>query len=268
MAVNENKKMRQALDRVLAQQNFLVYQANDLAKAFGRLTVFEQKVLDYCFSCVKKDDKPDTMYTIPAIDLIHHLGLNTSGDSYARIAKAFKKLNEKTALYFHIIDPDGSEKIRMTSLFGFIDAYKDGKFTFAFNPFVTPYIFQLKKEWYSFPLWELSSVRGKYALILLKLWNAEGHGRWDSVKNEFPKAYISGSMEFWQEWFRGTDENGKPLKLLPSGTFRHNMLLPALKELDSRYPSVTFDLTPLKDGRKIVGYTLQIIPPEAQNSLE
>ncbi|MGK3796916.1 replication initiation protein, partial [Enterococcus faecium] len=85
--------------------DYLVVQGNDLAKAFGGLKSFEQRVLDYCFSFVTKDSKLDDEYEVTALEIIKHFGLNTSGDSYRRIAEAFKKLNENTALYLRVERP-------------------------------------------------------------------------------------------------------------------------------------------------------------------
>ena len=111
-----NKKMDVALSNLLSRQDYLVVQGNDLAKSFGGLKSFEQRVLDYCFSYVTKDSKLDDEYEVSALEIIKHFNLNTSGDSYSRVAQAFKKLNENTALYLPIVE-DGINGILMTQLF-------------------------------------------------------------------------------------------------------------------------------------------------------
>jgi len=45
----KNKKAELALSDLLSRQDYLVVQGNDLAKSFGGLKSFEQRVLDYCF---------------------------------------------------------------------------------------------------------------------------------------------------------------------------------------------------------------------------
>ena len=97
--MSKNKKANLALTDLLSRQNYLVVQGNDLAKSFGGLKSFEQRVLDYCFSYVTKDSKLEDEYEVSALEIIRHFNLNTSGDSYKRIAEAFKRLNENTALY-------------------------------------------------------------------------------------------------------------------------------------------------------------------------
>lgn len=254
-----NKKMDIAMDNLLTRQDYLVTQANDLAKAFGNLTAFEHKVLDFCFSFVEKDQTSDYVYRTTALDIIHHFGLNTSGRNYKRIANAFKALNYKTAIYLRIIEPDGSRSILMTSLFSGIKLNESGAIEFKFNPEVAPYIFQLKKQFYSFKLSELSKVRGKYTLTLLKLWNANCMGKLSNVT-------IQGTLEDWESWFLGSDEDGNPKKM-SAGRFKASVLIRACEELERIYP-VTISLTTQVMRRKVVGYKLDIVRLEEQNSLE
>ena len=99
MAIIESSKMDKAISNLLSRQNYLVTQANDLARSFGNLTAFEHKVLDYCFSFVKAEDTSKQIYVVQMLDIIRHLGLNKSGKNYQRVAEAFQALNTKTALY-------------------------------------------------------------------------------------------------------------------------------------------------------------------------
>lgn len=168
-----------------------------------------------------------------------------------RVAKAFKALNENTAIYMRI-EKDGHSGIMMTSLFSKITLLDDGRMEFQFNSNVAPYIFQLKKRFYSFKLSELSRVRSKYTLALMKLWNANSVGK-------LTDACIQGNLEDWESWFIGSDENGKP-KHWPVSRFKQKALNVALKELGKLYPKTIFTLTTIKNGRKVTGYRLDIHP--------
>ena len=134
MAVVQNKKMDKTISNLLSRQNYLVTQANDLARSFGNLTTFEHKVLDYCFSFVKAEDTSDQTYTVQMIDIIRHLGLNSSGKNYQRVGEAFRALNTKTAIYLRTYK-NGMNGILMTSLFDYIEIVEDGK-TFAENSLI------------------------------------------------------------------------------------------------------------------------------------
>ena len=251
MAIVQNSKIDTAINSLLSRQNYLVTQANDLARSFGNLTAFEHKVLDYCFSYVKAEDTSESIYKVHMIDILRHLGLNKSGRNYQRVAEAFQALNTKTALYLRTYK-NGKEGIIMTSLFDYIEIVEDGQIEFQFSKKVAPYVFELKRNYYSFKLSELSYVRSKYALTLLKLWNANSNGK-------LKKATIKGTLEEWESWFLGADDEGKP-KRWSAGRFKQKVLNVSLGELRILYPKVLFDLIPVKTGRKVVGYHLDIVP--------
>jgi len=251
MAIIQSSKMDKMIDGVLTRQNYLVTQANDLARSFGNLTTFEHKVLDYCFSFVKAEDTSEQTYTVQMLEIIKHLGLNKSGKNYQRVGEAFRALNTKTAIYMQTYK-NGKKGIIMTSLFDYIEIVEDGKIEFQFSKKVAPFIFELKKNYYSFKLSELANVRSKYALTLLKLWNANSMGK-------LKRATIKGTLEEWESWFLGSDKEGQPKKW-SAGRFRQRVLGVSIKELGELYPKTIFNLNVEKHGRKVTGYTLDITP--------
>lgn len=251
MALVYKSKMDTAINSLLSRQNYLVTQANDLARSFGNLTVFEHKVLDYCFSFVKAEDTSEQVYKVHMIDILRHLGLNKSGRNYQRVAEAFQALNTKTALYLRTYR-NGKQGIIMTSLFDYIEIIEDGQIEFQFSKKVAPYVFELKRNYYSFKLSELAYVKSKYALTLLKLWNANSKGK-------LTQAIIKGTIEEWESWFLGSDDEGNPKKW-SAGRFKQKVLMVSINELGTLHPKTSFDLTTIKAGRKVVGYRLEIVP--------
>lgn len=246
----KNRKIDHAMSNLLSRQDYLVTQANDLAKAFGSLTTFEHKVLDFCFSYVQASDDVNTVYQVNSKDILRHLDLNQSGNNYHRVIKAFKGLNEKTAIYMLIHDEEGNKGILMTSLFDSIEIMNNGKTKFSFSRKIAPYVFQLKKNFYSFKLSELGRIKSKYALSLLKLWNANSHGKLQNV-------HINGSLDDWEAWLLRVDKNGIQRKW-PAGRFKQQALIKAITEIEHLYPQKTFSLYTEMDGRKVVGYSLCI----------
>jgi plasmid replication initiation protein len=231
------------LTSLVLRQNYLVTQANDLARAFGNLRGFEHRLLDYCLSYVTKDDDITSSYTVNVRDVLRHFDLNYSGPNYERVANAFRTLNEKTALYFDI-EREGKRGVRMGQLFGFIDFMEDGEITFKISEFASPYVFALKEKFYSFKLGELAKIKSKYGIILLKLWESNRFGKAKTTK-------ISGSLEEWQEWFLGKD------KTLESARFRRDCLTTGIKEIEDKMNADVF-LETIKKGRKVVGYEMII----------
>lgn len=239
-----NKKANKVYEELASRQNYLVVQANDLAKAFGNLKAFEHKVLDYCFSSVTQNSKVTDTFQVQSLDIMKHLGLTRNGQNYKRIAEAFSKLNENTALYIPETLPDGRKSIIMTQLFSRIRFVEDGLVEFKFSEDAAPLVFELKKNYYSFQLAELARIKSKYALILMKLWEANRFGNQVTTT-------IQGSLEDWQDWFLGED------KQWSAGLFKRNALLVASEELESKL-NVAITITTIKKGRKVVGYEMQI----------
>ncbi len=248
-----SKKADVAFSSLLSRQDYLVVQGNDLAKAFGNLSAFEHQVLDYCFSFVTQDSKTDDEYSVDAIDLIHHLGLNSSGHNYERIAKAFKALNEKTALYFRI-ESDGVPGILMTQLFSHIKFFKNGHVTFQFSQDAAPYVFDLRSNYYSFKLSELSRVKSKYSLIMLKLIEANQLGNQNPIT-------IKGSLEDWQGWFLGADRRWQ------AGRFMRDTINVAIDELYQKM-GLVFTVTTLKHKRSVVGYVIEVTKPKENRKIK
>lgn len=99
----KNTKIDRAFEGLLSRQEYLVVQANDLARAFGNLKSFEHKLLDYCFSYVTKENNVNDIFTVSCKEVLKHFGYNSSGQNYKRVVKGFKALNENTDLFLHSI---------------------------------------------------------------------------------------------------------------------------------------------------------------------
>lgn len=236
-------KAENALEGLLSRQDYLVVQANDLAKAFGNLKAFEHKLLDYCFSYVTKESNVTDTFVVSTKEVLHHFGLNASGKNYERVARGFKALNENTALYF-AIEKNGKKGIRMGQLFSMIEFIENGEVSFRFSEFAAPYVFALRSQYYSFKLAELAQIKSKYAIVLMKIWEANRY------KNQRVTT-ITGDLDEWQDWFLGTE------KRLTPAVFARDCLKVGAEELESKL-DVDIYLNVVKNGRKVVGYEMQI----------
>lgn len=238
------------LDSLLSRQDYLVVQANDLAKSFGNLKAFEHKILDYCFSYVQKDSHPSDIFIARSQEILKYFGLNSSGKNYIRVAKAFKILNENTALYFSKTREDGKKSILMTQLFEQIEFIEDGTIEFKFSKQAMPYIFNLKSNFYSFKLLELSQVKSKYTIILMKLWESERY------RDNFVTV-IQGSLDEYKQWFLGASVSKDRIKKWTPARFKQQVLDVACKELENKL-GIEIELKGVKQGRNIVGYQMFI----------
>ena len=53
-----------------------------------------------------------------------------------------------------------------------IEFMENGEVSFKFSEFAAPYVFALRSQFFSFKLAELAQIKSKYAIILMKLWEA------------------------------------------------------------------------------------------------
>lgn len=236
-------KLENAFEGLMSRQDYLVVQANDLAKAFGNLKAFEHKLLDYCFSYVTKESNVTDTFLVTTKEVLKHFGLNASGYNYERVARGFKALNENTALYF-AIEKNGKKGIRMGQLFSMIEFMENGEVSFKFSEFAAPYVFALRSQFFSFKLAELAQIKSKYAIILMKLWEA------NRFKNQRVTT-IQGDLEEWQDWFLGTEKRWTP------AVFARDCLKVGAEELEKKL-GVDIYLNVVKNGRKVIGYEMQI----------
>ena len=150
----------------------------------------------------KESTATDT-FTTNAKEVLKHFGLNASGKNYERVARGFKALNENTALYLPIVE-NGVKGILMTQLFRKIKFLANGEVEFIFSEDAAPYVFALRSQFFSFKLAELAQIKSKYAIILMKLWEA------NRFKNQ-RVTVIQGELKEWQDWFWEQRKDGRLL---------------------------------------------------------
>lgn len=242
-------KAETALEGLLSRQDYLVVQANDLAKAFGNLKAFEHKLLDYCFSYVTKESNVTDTFTTNTKEVLHHFGLHATGYNYERVARAFKVLNENTALYLPIVE-NGVKGILMTQLFRKIKFLANGEVEFVFSEDAAPYVFALRSKFYSFKLAELAQITSKYAIILMKIWEANRF-------NNQRVTTITGDLDEWQDWFLGKEKEKRKEKRMAPAVFARDCLKVGAEQLESKL-GVDIYLNVVKNGRKVVGYEMTI----------
>lgn len=251
------KKTTLSLDKnkedLLKRQGYLVTEANDLAKAFGNLTLNEQRILDFCVSFVRADSKPDEYYHCHILDILRHYGwiandkkqeYKASGRSYKRVADAFSSFEKKDSL--RILDKQG--RVHLTHLFADIIQDKKGKISFQFSSPVTDLLVGLKEKYFDFHLWEVEKIKSKYTYIMYKLWKSY---RTDRRNNH---AYISAPLDQWEHWFLGNNQQGRP-RYLPAFRFKDKVLNRAKREIENKI-QVWVEIENQTRGRKIVGYNI------------
>lgn len=93
---------------------------------------------------------------------------------------------------------------------------------------------------------DIRPIKGKYELILLKLWQARQNAK------RRKQTIIRGSIDEWQDWYLGKE------KRKPSNIFKRDMLDKSRKQLEKDF-EVSTELKRITKGRKLIGYEMIII---------
>lgn len=244
MDKDEKKKNELVMSEVM-RGRYLVTQKNNLAKSFGKLNVFEHKLLDYCISFIRNKDDSTTRYETTTKHVLEYFQLESSGKNYIRTANAFRKLLEGTTLSIPRFERGKLMGIELVNLFEKVYFGVNGTVEFTFSPDLKADLFALKKDFYAFRLEELSKIKSKYALILLKLWGAKRY------KNQYETVLI-GSVKEWQSWLLGDGRTLEP------AIFKRDCLQKAVNELNKQ-EDMKVTATVLKNGRKVTGYEVVVL---------
>lgn len=244
MDKDEKKKNELVMSEVM-RGRYLVTQKNNLAKSFGKLNVFEHKLLDYCISFIRNKDDSTTRYETTTKHVLEYFQLELSGKNYIRTANAFRKLLEGTTLSIPRFEKGKLMGIELVNLFEKVYFGVNGTVEFTFSSDLKADLFALKKDFYAFRLEELSKIKSKYALILLKLWGAKRY------KNQYETILI-GSVKEWQSWLLGDDRTLEP------AIFKRDCLQKAVNELNKQ-EDMKVTATVLKNGRKVTGYEVVVL---------
>lgn len=244
MDKDEKKKNELVVSEVM-RGRYLVTQKNNLAKSFGKLNVFEHKLLDYCISFIRSKDDSNTRYETTTKHVLEYFQLELSGKNYIRTANAFRRLLEGTTLSIPRFERGKLIGVEFVNLFEKVYFGVNGTVEFTFSSDLKADLFALKKDFYAFRLEELSKIKSKYALILLKLWGAKRY------KNQYETVLI-GSVKEWQSWLLGDDRTLEP------AVFKRDCLQKAVNELNKQ-EDMKVTATVLKNGRKVTGYEVVVL---------
>lgn len=234
----ETMAKRQEQETALEKElSLYVRKSNDMIqKSRYTLSLREQRLLLYCISKIKPDDKGDTRYIIKLRDAVKICGYNENsigGQAYNDVFDAFKILRDRG---FTIPTEKGRARV------AFIDnpeQDKDGNMEFNFNKYVVPYLFDVKKKFTQYNLRVVIKFRSTYGIRLYELLK--------SYQNLGEKIF---TLDELRERLGAEEQSYKKY-----GLFRKNVLEQALKDIENSDLKVSY--IEIKEGRKVT--SLQFI---------
>lgn len=205
----------------------LVTKSNMLIEANYKLGVVEQKIILCLASNIQPNDSDFKTYTLEIKEFTKLLGLKGT-PKYTELRQISKELMQKV---FEIrID----KKIIQVAWLSYV-AYNEseGTIDIRFDPFLRPYLLQLKREFTSYKLDNVVKIKSSYAIRIYEL--------------------LKQYEKFQERTFLLTDLR----KMLGAedvypayGNFKQRVLLPAQKELKKK-TDISFEIQEIKIGRRI-----------------
>ena len=207
--------------------NQLVTKSNILIEANYKLGVVEQKIILCLASNIHPEDSDFKSYTLPIKEFNRLLGLNGT-PKYTELRQITKELMQK------VFEVRIDKKVIQVAWLSYV-AYNESEGTIdvRFDPFLRPYLLELKKEFTSYKLENVVKLKSSYAIRIYELL----------------KQY-----ERFQERTFFLSDLRKMLgaeDVYPAyGNFKQRVLLPAQKELMKK-TDISFEIEVAKKGRKV-----------------
>lgn len=215
------------LDIVEANPQNLVTKSNMLIEASYKLGVIEQKIILCVASNIQPTDSDFKTYTLSIKEFTRLLGLEGT-PKYTELRQITQELMRK------VFEVRVGNKVIQVAWLSYV-AYNEteGTIDIRFDPFLRPYLLQLKKEFTSYKLENVVKLRSSYAIRIYEL--------------------LKQYEKIQERTFRVSDlrkilgvENVYPAY----GNFKQRVLIPAQKELKKK-TDISFEIEEIKAGRKI-----------------
>lgn len=228
----KNEQEESTLEKALS---YPVRKSNDMIqKSRYSLTLREQRLLLYIISKIKADDIGNELYRIKLRDAAKICGVlekDIDGRTYKAVFDSFATLRDRG---FTIYTERGTRV--QCAFIEHPTQDESGDIVFNFDPYVVPYLFQVKKRFTQYNLGMVIKCRSTYGIRLYELLK--------SYENLKEKKF---TLEELRERL-GAESNSYKKNY---GVFKKYVLLPAVKDLEST--DLKVDFIELKEGRRIVG---------------
>lgn len=207
--------------------NQLVTKSNILIEANYKLGVIEQKIILCLASNIHPEDSDFKSYTLPIKEFNRLLGLNGT-PKYTELRQITKELMQK------VFEVRIDKKVIQVAWLSYV-AYNESEGTIdvRFDPFLRPYLLELKKEFTSYKLENVVKLKSSYAIRIYEL--------------------LKQYERFQERTFFLSDLRkmlGAEDIYLAYGNFKQRVLLPAQKELMKK-TDISFEMEAEKKGRKV-----------------
>ncbi|WP_419884280.1 replication initiation protein (plasmid) [Peribacillus sp. B-H-3] len=215
------------LEKNETQNNHLVTKSNMLIEANYKLGVVEQKIILCLASHITPADSDFKTYTLPIQEFSDLLSLKGT-PKYTELKQITKDLMKK------VFEVRIKKKVIQVSWLSYV-AYNEteGTVDIRFDPFLRPYLLQLKREFTSYKLENVVKLKSSYAIRIYELLK-----QYERLKER------SFYLEDLRKMLGAKD-------IYPAyGNFKQRVLVPAQKELKAK-TDISFEIEEIRTGRRV-----------------
>jgi hypothetical protein len=205
----------------------LVTKSNTLIEANYKLGVVEQKIILYLASNINSKDSDFKTYTLSIKEFNRLLGLK-GNPKYTELRQITKELMHK------VFEVRIDKKVIQVAWLSYV-AYNesDGTIDIRFDPFLRPYLLELKREFTSYRLENVVKLKSSYAIRIYEFLKQYErlHERTFSLMD---LRKMLGAEDVYPAY----------------GNFKQRVLIPAQTELKEK-TDISFEIEEIKVGRRV-----------------
>jgi plasmid replication initiation protein len=227
MDFGEEKRLVLSTEMIESRNNNLVTKSNKLIEANYKLGVVEQKIVLCLASNIQPNDTDFKTYTLPIKEFNRLLGLKGT-PKYTELRKITKELMQK------VFEVRINKKVIQVSWLSYV-AYNESEGTIdvRFDPFLRPYLLELKKEFTSYKLENVVKLKSGYAIRIYEL------------LKQYEKLQERTFLLTDLRKMLGAED------IYPAyANFKQRVLVPAQKEL-AKKTDISFEIEEIKVGRRV-----------------
>lgn len=214
-------------DNLEVRTNHLVTKSNILIEANYKLGVVEQKIILCLASYLNPNDSDFKTYTLSVKEFHILLGLKGK-PKYTELRQITKELMQK------VFEVRIEKKVIQVAWLSYV-AYNEseGTIDIRFDPFLRPYLLELKREFTSYKLKNIVKLKSSYAIRIYELLK-----QYERLQE---RTFLLTDLRK----MLGVED------IYPAyGNFKQRVLIPAQKELQ-KMTDITFEIEEVKIGRKV-----------------
>lgn len=210
----------------IKNHNF-VTKSNRLIEANYKLGAIEQKIILCLASNIQPSDSDFKTYTLPIKEFAGLIGVKGQ-HKYSDLKKITKELMQK------VFEVRIDKKVIQVAWLSYV-AYNEteGSIDIRFDPFLRPYLLELKREFTSYKLENVVQLKSTYAIRIYELLK-----QYEKIQE---RTFSLGNLRK----LLGAED------IYPAyGNFKQRVLVPAQKELKNK-TDISFNLEEIKSGRRV-----------------